>query len=95
MGMDRISKEIKGEITVEALSFSYRQELASNSPDLAVKWALRDVGFVIQPGQRIAIVGKNGSGKYAYLSILHNIQFINSPYIPLQIDFGLFDGRNA
>ena len=49
-----IEKEIKGEITFDHVSFTY--------PDTGIK-ALQDVSFKVEPGQRLAIIGRTGSGK--------------------------------
>jgi len=49
-----IEEEIKGEITFDHVSFTY--------PDTGIK-ALVDVSFKVEPGQRLAIIGRTGSGK--------------------------------
>jgi len=49
-----IEQEIKGEITFDHVSFTY--------PDTGIN-AVRDISFKIKAGQRLAIIGRTGSGK--------------------------------
>ena len=52
---------IEGEVTFENVSFVY--------PDTGIK-ALKNVTFALKPGQKLAIVGKTGSGKTTIADIL-------------------------
>ena len=45
--------EFKGKIEFKHVYFAYEED----------NWILKDVSFVIEPGQSAALVGKTGSGK--------------------------------
>jgi ATP-binding cassette subfamily B protein len=57
--------ELQGNITFSNVSFSYQNQ----SP------MLRDLSFVIQPGQRVAFVGATGAGKSTLLHLLLGFYF--------------------
>ncbi len=49
-----IDKPLQGEIAFEHVSFTY--------PDTGIQ-ALKDISFKVKPGERLAIIGRTGSGK--------------------------------
>ncbi len=54
------SKRIRGEIEFSNVWFAYNQD----------DWVLRDVSFIVKPGERLAIVGATGSGKTTIINLL-------------------------
>jgi ABC-type bacteriocin/lantibiotic exporter with double-glycine peptidase domain len=52
---------LKGGITLDRVSFRYN----SGSP-----WILRDISLVIQPGEKVALVGQSGAGKSTLAKLL-------------------------
>lgn len=52
--------QVKGKIEFEHVWFAYQGE----------DWILRDVSFVIEPGQRVAFVGATGAGKSSILNLI-------------------------
>ncbi len=59
---------VQGRIEFRNVWFSYRQEEGDGErePD----WILRDVSFVVEPGQQVAIVGATGAGKTTIINAL-------------------------
>ncbi len=53
---------VDGEVVFDHVSFEYAQEKSG--------FALRDVSFVIKPGQTVALVGHSGSGKTTIMTLL-------------------------
>ncbi|ABX40830.1 ABC transporter ATP-binding protein [Lachnoclostridium phytofermentans] len=53
-------EEIKGRIEFEHVWFAYEGE----------NWILKDVSFVIEPGQSVAFVGATGAGKSSILNLI-------------------------
>lgn len=60
MSLER--KDIKGTLEYHIKSFAYPDE-----PDIPV---LKDINFILQPGQTLGIVGKVGSGKTTIIQLL-------------------------
>lgn len=56
----RVIEEVKGRIEFEHVWFAYEGE----------NWILKDVSFVIEPGQRAAFVGATGAGKSSILNLI-------------------------
>lgn len=54
-----------GEIRFENVWFAYGDD-AEGEPD----WILRDVGFTVRPGEKVAIVGHTGAGKTTLINLL-------------------------
>ncbi len=71
----RLPLPIRGKVTFENVWFTYGRE--EDTDFTAVKddcpdggWVLRDVSFVAQPGQTLALVGHTGAGKTTIISLL-------------------------
>ena len=73
----------RGRIEFRHVWFAYRSK--NGAHDEEWDWVLRDVSFVAEPGERIAIVGHTGAGKTSLASLL--LRF----YEPQKGDI-LFDG---
>jgi len=55
--------EVKGKIEFRNVWFAYDEE----------NWVLRDVSFVLEPGDRVAIVGATGAGKSTMMNLLNRL----------------------
>ncbi len=64
-----IEKEIDGSIVFNHVSFTY--------PDTGIQ-ALKDVSFDLKRGQRIAIIGRTGSGKTTIADLLMRMYDVSS-----------------
>lgn len=60
VGAGKTADRIRGKIEFRNVSFAYSDG----------EWILKDVSFVVRPGERIAIVGPTGSGKTTIIRLL-------------------------
>lgn len=67
-------RDLKGHIRFENVSFTY--------PDTGVQ-ALKDISFTIQPGQKVAIIGRTGSGKTTIGELLYRMYDANAGRITI------------
>lgn len=70
-------ERLKGKIEFKNVWFAYEDE----------NWILKDVSFVIEPGQSVALVGKTGSGKTTITNLINRFYTIQKGEI-------LIDGIN-
>jgi ATP-binding cassette subfamily B protein len=63
---DALYPEIKGEIRFDKVNFAYSEEGAGEP-------VLRDISFVLKPGQTMAILGGTGSGKSSLVHLLSRL----------------------
>ncbi|OGM12205.1 hypothetical protein A2V80_02110 [Candidatus Woesebacteria bacterium RBG_16_39_8b] len=57
----RLSKDEKYSVKLEHVWFKYREEQP---------WVVKDISFIINPGERIALVGENGVGKSTLIKLI-------------------------
>lgn len=68
----KIDTPVTGDILFQHVSFTY--------PDTGIH-ALKDVSFHVKPGERIAIIGRTGSGKSTIADLLMRMYDVNSGQI--------------
>jgi len=62
---------IKGRIEFDRVWFAYVDE----------RYVLKDVSFLVEPGETVAIVGHTGSGKTSIISLLNRLYAVNKGHI--------------
>ena len=68
--------EIQGEVRFDKISFAY--------PDEPERFVLKDVDFLIKPGETIALVGPTGAGKTTIVSLIS--RFYNATSGTINVD---------
>ncbi|HZG85740.1 ABC transporter ATP-binding protein [Paenibacillus sp.] len=68
-----LPQPVRGEIRFENVWFAYNAE----------EWVLRDVSFVIKPGQTVAFVGATGAGKSSIIQLINRFYDIQKGRILL------------
>jgi len=74
--------EVKGHIEFRNVWFSYDPD--TDPDDEEADWILRDVSFVVRPGESLAIVGATGAGKTTIINLL--LRFYEIQKGSIQVD---------
>ena len=87
---DRHLEQVRGEIRFENVSFSYRRRwIRPNSG-----WVLKDISFVIHPGESVALVGASGCGKSTIFNLISKLYEVNAGTVRIDgVDILQLDGE--
>ena len=80
---DTLNEALQGSIEFRNVSFGY----VSKENDAEKEYVLKDISFLIEPGEKVAIIGPTGSGKSTIINLLVGL------YDPDQGDI-LIDGKS-
>jgi ATP-binding cassette subfamily B protein len=70
--------QMRGEVSFESVCFGY--DVAETPPPYGCA-TLEDVGFRVEPGQTVAIVGQTGSGKSTIIKLINRIYDAKSGHV--------------
>jgi ATP-binding cassette subfamily B protein len=62
--------ELRGEIVMEGVWFSYDQAAGTERLEEGSAWAMSDVDIEVPPGQTLALVGATGAGKSTFAKLV-------------------------
>ena len=66
-------RDVMAQKAKKLFSFPKNLRVAASKPDYEDFWALKDLNFEINQGDRVGIIGRNGAGKSTLLKILSRI----------------------
>lgn len=62
--------DLRGRIAFEGVWFRYVEPENEEEVESDEEWVLEDINFVVEPGERVAVVGATGAGKSTLINLL-------------------------